>query len=493
MRVGVIAIQHESNTFLPTPTTLDLFRALHVLAGSAIRPVYDRSHHEVGGFFEGLDEAGIEAVPIFAASVLPSGTITAATCDTLLESMFALLAASGPLDGLLVAPHGAAVSDIERDFDGLWLSLLRAKVGDRMPIIGTLDPHANVSPRMVEACNALIAYRTNPHLDQRARGVEAARLMARTLRGEVRPTMGACFIPLAINIERQLTSASPCKELIALADAQRQQPGVLTNSVVLGFPYSDVQEMGTCLLAVTDNDRERAQQLADELGAYLWQHRQQFRGELNSIEQAIVRAGSSPQPVGLLDMGDNVGGGSPGDSTFLLHALVDARIASSLTCLYDPAAVEQALRAGIGQRVTLSIGGKTDDRHGAPWVGEATVLSENDGKFTETQVRHGGRTEYDQGRSVVVQLSGGQTVLLSSRRMVPFSIGQVTSCGLDPSSFQMIVIKGVHAPVAAYAPYCPTLIRVDTPGATRADMTQLDFTRRRQPLFPFEDGFDWQP
>ena len=121
------------------------------------------------------------------------------------------------------------------------------------------------------------------------------------------------------------------------------------------------------------------------------------------------------------------------------------------------------------------------------------MLSEHDGKFTETQVRHGGRTEYDQGRSVVVQLSGGQTVLLSSRRMVPFSIGQVTSCGLDPSSFQMIVIKGVHAPVAAYAPYCPTLIRVDTPGATRADMTQLDFTRRRQPLFPFEDGFDWQP
>ncbi|HND54100.1 MAG TPA: M81 family metallopeptidase, partial [Pirellulaceae bacterium] len=456
--------------------------------GEEVRRVFVDSPHEVGGFFAGLAEAGIEAVPILAARAMPYGPITPETYNTLLDMLWRGLAAAGPLDGLLVAPHGATVAVEHRDADGYWLSELRRRVGSQMPIIGTLDPHANLSPRMVAACDALTAYRSNPHLDQRARGIEAARLMARTLRGEIKPTMAAAFPRVAINIERQLTSEPHCVALYQQADTQLARPGVLSNSVILGFPYADVEEMGSALIVVTDNDAALAQSLANELGDWLWAHREQFAGQLISIDQALDRSVKLSGPVCLLDMGDNVGGGSPGDSTFLAHAIHERRLPRSLVCLYDPAAVKAATAAGPDARVRLAVGGKTDDRHGRPLEAEFTVVSLHDGKFFEPQPRHGGFTQCDQGPTAVVRTDEGLTVVLTSLRMPPFSLGQLTSCGLEPRDYHLLVAKGVNAPVAAYAPICSDLIRVNTPGVTTADMESLEYRHRRKPMFPFERG-----
>ncbi len=486
MRVGIIGLMHESNTFLPTPTTLESFRSFHLLSGDAVRQAYESAYHEIGGFYAALAEAHLDAVSLFGGWAMPGGTITHETCEQLVDRVLSAIKAAGHLDGLLVAPHGAAVGEQWRDFDGHWLSAVRQHVGPDVPIIGTLDLHANVSQRMVDACNALIAYRSNPHLDQRQRGLDAGRLMARTLRGEVRPVMSAGFPRVAMNIERQLTSASPCRELYALADQQWQRPGVLSNSVVLGFPYSDVNEMGTSVLAVTDGNKTLADECARELSDYVWEHRGEFVGQLVSVDDAVRQAAQLAGPVGLLDMGDNVGGGSPGDGTLLLAQAIEAGIASTFACLYDQRAVQECVKAGVGATLQLGLGGKTDALHGPTLHDTVRVLSLHDGRFSELQPRHGGQTHYNQGPSVVVQLSGGQIVLLNSLRTAPFSLAQITSCGIQGESFQVVIIKGVHAPVAAYAPICKHLLRVDTPGVTRADMTKLEFHHRRRPLFPFE-------
>src|SRR5271166_3764987 len=187
MRVGILALLQESNTFLRESTTLDRFRDDLLLVGEDVRRQLESTHHEVGGFFAGLAEAGIEAVPLVAARAYPLGVVTAAAFDTLLALMKQQLEQAGPLAGILVAPHGATVSERYPDADGHWLRCVRQWVGARCPIIGTLDPHANLSPQMVASSDALIAYRTNPHLDQRQCGLDAARLMAATLRGAVRP------------------------------------------------------------------------------------------------------------------------------------------------------------------------------------------------------------------------------------------------------------------------------------------------------------------
>jgi microcystin degradation protein MlrC len=486
MRVGIICLSHESNTFVPFPTGIDAFRRHLLLTGPDARKQFTWKHHEVMGFFDGLEKDGVDAVPVLITSAIPSGTIAHAALEELLALLQQQLSVCGPLDGVLVAPHGAAVSENVRDVDGHWLSKVRQHVGAEVPIIGTLDAHANLSPLMIQSTDALVAYRTNPHLDQYARGREAARLMVAALRKEVRPVQAAAFPPVMINIERQLTSEPQCREMYDLADAVLTQPHVLSNSMLLGFPYADVAEMGSSFVVVTDSDRELAQQYADELAAALWIRRENFRGQLISPDDAIRVAVEAPSRVCLLDMGDNVGGGSPGDGTILAHALLAESIGPSFVCLFDPDSVRKAQSAGAGHRVTLEMGGKTNDCHGPPLQAAVKVLRIHDGRFTESAVRHGGMLTFDMGATAIVQSDRGLTIMLTTQRVFPTSLGQLTSCGLDPAAFRILIAKGVHAPVAAYRPVCKTMIRVNTPGDTTADMTTLTYQHRRRPLFPFE-------
>lgn len=490
MRIGVVALLHESNTFVTPATTLENFRGNLLATGEAVRTALTGTHHEVGGFFEGLEREGLEAVPIFAARAIPSGTITAAAFEELLSGLEVALRAAGPLDGLLVAPHGATVSEEYPDADGEWLRRVRETVGSAMPIIGTLDAHANLSPQMVAATDALTAYRTNPHLDQRDRGIEAATLMARTVRGEIRPVQAASFPPAIINIERQLTAEAHIAPLYRHAEEIRSRPGVLSSSILLGFPYADVTEMGAACLVVTDGDPKLAQTLADELGTDLWGRRADFVGQFISPEEAVARTRGLHAPACLLDMGDNVGGGAPADGTILTRQLLGSGL-KSLACIYDPAVVEQAREAGIGATRSFEIGGKTDRLHGAPLAAEFTVRTLHAGTYTEPLARHGGIREYDQGATAVLEHAGGLTLIVNSRRTPPFSLEQIRSCGLDPAAFRALAAKGVNAPVAAYAEVCPHMIRVNTPGCTTADVSQLTYQNRRVPLYPFEDA-DWE-
>jgi len=490
-KVGILALIQESNTFLKGSTTLDHFRHELLASGGEVRQRFATAHHEIRGFFDGLDRAGIEAVPLFAARALPFGAIEADVFDTLMRMMFEELSHAGRLDGLLVAPHGATVAENFPDTDGEWLTRVRRFVGPKIPIIGTLDPHANLSAAMVAATDALTAYRTNPHVDQEQRGLEAADLMVRTLHGRIQPTQAACFPPQAINIERQCTSEAPCSELVSCFERVRERPGVLSASLMLGFPYSDVGEMGSASLVVTDNQPELAQRLADELGQEMWQRRQGLAGTFLSVEDAVTQAAKMPGPVCLLDMGDNVGGGSPGDGTWIAHEIHRQRVGPAFVCIDDATAVRSAEAAGVGQWATLTIGGRSDDLHGAPLTARFLIQQVADGHYTESQVRHGGLTDFDQGRTAVLMTEDRLTVMVTSRRTPPFSLKQLTHFGLDPASFQILVAKGVNAPLAAYREVCPGILRVNTRGVTTADMTQLTYRHRRRPMFPFEPATHW--
>jgi microcystin degradation protein MlrC len=493
VRVGVVALLHESNTFASVTTPLRKFEEDLLITGEPVRERLAGTHHEVGGFFEQLAEDRIEAVPVFAARATPSGTIERKAAGSLVKMLLDAVRRAGPLDGWLVAPHGAAVAEGEPDFDGHWLTTLRQEVGTGVPVIGTLDLHANVSPRMVAATDALVAYRTNPHLDQRERGREAATLLVRTLRGEIRPRMAAAFPPMAVNIEAQATAEWPCRELYDAADSARGGRDVLSISLVLGFPYSDVAEMGPSVLVVANNDSEPARHTAESLAGMWWDRRAAFQGRRLGVEEAVREAAGSTGTVGLLDMGDNVGGGSPADGTLLAHEILRQGVTPACVCLNDPEVVRQATGAGTGAKLTLTIGGKADNRHGTPLTATFTVRGLYDGKFEETEVRHGGVRSFDQGPTALVESDTGLTVVVTSRRTAPFSLRQLTAFGVEPGKFRVLVIKGVHAPVAAYAPVCSRLIRVNTPGITTADLGSLTFHHRRKPLYPFEPDIVWTP
>jgi microcystin degradation protein MlrC len=493
MRVGIVALMHESNTFIPETTTWHDFEADLLLEGAAMQERMAAAHHEVGGFFEQLAADRIKAVPVFAARALPFGPIAASTAARLVKRLLSALGRAGPLDGLLAAPHGAAVAESEPDFDGHWLTAVRQQLGPAVPLIGTLDLHANVSPRMVAACDALIAYRQNPHLDQRERGREAAVLMARTLRREVQPVMAAAYPPLAVNIAQQATAESPCRELYALADKARNQPGVLAVSLVLGFPYADVAEMGASVLVVADRDQTVAARCATELAQVWWTRRAEFDTTLPSAAEAVERAAQLDGPVCLLDTGDNIGGGSPGDGTVLAHELHRRKLGPAFVCLVDPEAVQASAAAGRGTRVGIRVGGKHDHFHGPPLEADFTVRGFFEGRFSESEPRHGGMMEFDRGPTALVETDDGLMIMLTTRRTFPVSLNQLTSCGLEPRSFHILVAKGVHAPVAAYAPVCRHLLRVSTSGVTAADLNTFTYHQRRRPMFPFEPETRWLP
>ncbi|NND09496.1 MAG: M81 family metallopeptidase [Saprospiraceae bacterium] len=482
--IGLLGISHESNTFINQVTNLDNFTGGHLFYGQGIIEEYRDAYHEIGGILEGLDQPQIIIVPIMYAEATPGGMVTGEAASYLVEKLLEELDKVSPLDGLMVVPHGAAVSEFQRDFDGYWLSLVRERLGS-IPIMGTLDLHANVSPAMTRAVDAFIPYGTNPHIDQREVGKRAAELMVSTLAGEINPVQRLLPSQVTIGIDQQHTSSEPCASLYAFAAELTKRPGVLSVGILLGFPYADVPEMGTASLIVTDNRLDLAEEVGKELEAYIVQNRQSFVGTKISVSEAIAQVHDLEKPVLLLDMGDNVGGGSPGDGTFLLQALQKEKM-KSFVCICDPSAVEQLKNHVPGDTLEMEIGGHVNDLHGATQKLEIRLIKMIDGRFHEKERRHGGQVHFDMGLSAIVETTERVTIMLTTKRMAPFSLQQLLQFDIDPPTFDAIVAKGVQAPIAAYASVCPSIIRVNTKGVTTADMQQLHYEKRRKPLFPFE-------
>lgn len=487
-RVALMGIYHESNTFIKRKTTLDDFQKSHLLRGEEIVAEYRPAYHEIGGMLEAMDRETIEVVPLLFAEATPGGTVAATAYESLLDELVTRLQAVLPVDGCLVVPHGAGVSEKEPDMDGHWLSVIRQLVGTGVPIIGTLDPHANVSDAMVAATDALIAYRTNPHIDQRETGRAAGELMVRCLQRTIKPLQYLLKPPVTISIEQQHTSVYPCTLLYNEVNALRQRNNVLSISVVLGFPYADVAEMGTSFVVVTDGDADGAVLVAERLGQLLVTHRHAFVGKLEPIADQLAKIHQAAKPVLWLDMGDNVGGGASGDSIVLLKALEQDGRLSGFACIYDPHAVSLLWNRSLGEQVSLSLGNDyAQGISGYPFPLRTTLLAKVSGEFREDKPRHGGQVQYDMGNTVIVQTSSGNTVMIHSVRVPPFSLSQLTTFGLEPARFDVLTAKGVNAPIAAYGPVCSTIMQANTPGVTQADMTSFVFGYRRKPLFPFEE------
>jgi microcystin degradation protein MlrC len=488
MRVATLGFHHESNTFAPVPASLDQFLASGPDEGDGLIARYAESQATLAGFIEAAAaDADVELVPLVHFDLNPMGTITAEALDTIMARLLTALDDGGPWDAILLGLHGAAASEVHRDADGEVLERVRRLVGPDVPIGVTYDMHANVSARMVEHATVVNIYMTNPHLDPRLRARQCADLIFRVVRGEIHPVMALEKPPLAVNILRQGTSDSPMKELVALAAEASTRPGVLSVSIAEGFPYADVEEMGMAFMAVTDGDAELAGEIARELARAAWDARTELEGDGVEIDEALRRADrSEAHPVVLLDVGDNVGGGSPGDSTHVLAAAQRLGIGGLFHSLCDPASVFACADAGVGATVELEVGGKTDDLHGDPVAIRGIVQMLDDGKFEDSGPTHGGFRFYNAGPRALVHTDDDHMVLLTSRPRGNTSRQELVSAGLDPLTQPIIVAKGVHSPRGTYEPIAAEMIRLNTPGCTSADTSALEYTYRSRPMFPYE-------
>jgi microcystin degradation protein MlrC len=487
MRLAVLGFMHETNTFSPVPADYAAFEASGILRGEEIVREHRTAHSSLTGFLEAGEKLDFEAVPLIFAETGPIGMITKDAFDRIVGEMLHLLEGQGPWDGVLLANHGAAVSEEFHDVDGEIAARVRRLVGPNVPIGMALDLHGNLTQRTVDNTTAIVFYRTNPHLDARERAIECAEIIYRAIKGEIRPVQALETPPLAVNIVRQYTGEEPMRGLMRDCEAVIARPGMLSASVVQGYPYADVPEMGMSFLAVHDGDPAAARDAARWLARRAWRQREELQGRIPLPTEAVKRAQAAPKgPVVLMDVGDNIGGGSSADSTILLAVAKRLGVRSYLQTLYDPDAVARCVAAGVGSDLTLRVGAKTDKLHGEPVEVTGHVRLISDGKFEDPRPTHGGWRYFNGGTTVVLETTDGHTLVLTSRRIGNTSIEQMYSLGIRPEEKKVVVAKGVVSPRPAYQPIAAEIILVNTPGATTADLSFFNYQRRRRPLYPFE-------
>ena len=500
MRLAAMGILHETNTFSTSPTDDDAFAHSTIsgargdLLGEQMWEVYGHTGITVAGFRDADSLPGVDVVPIGFASTHPGGTWPAATFERVAGGQLERLEAEGPFDGVLMAQHGAMVAEGYPDADAEFIRRVRAIVGPRVPIGNVMDTHGNVSPAQVHAADITLLWRTNPHMDCRDRGYQLAQLIAATIRGEIEPVQAIVNPPMAANILAQNTADDPMRSLLRQAlERTEATPGLLDQSIGEGFPYADVPNMGMALVAIADRDVSIAQRAAEQMARLTWEQRQAFDPRGVSVADAVrLERGGAAGPIVLLDVGDNMGAGTPGDSTFILEGLLAAGRRSYLLTVHDPAAVAECVAAGVGEHVRLVVGGKYDDRHGTPQAiaGRVRVLS--DGKFkARDEAVHAGHKAFDGGTTAVVETDDGGTILLTTLPIMTMSLDQHYSVGVDPARYDIVVTKGVMSPQPAYGPIASRIVYVDTPGISTADMRFLGHEHRPRPMFPFEPDTRW--
>jgi len=483
-RIALLGIYHKSNTFVQQPTTIEDFKRYRWLTGNNIRTAYLDSSHEIGGMLEILDTAEVVLLPVMFAAAMAGGVIDCDTYDALVSEMFDKLTEVLPVDGCLVVCHGAAVTALHPDMDGHWLTLLREKTGSKIPVIGTLSPDANVSDAMVKATDVLIAYET-PHTDRRETGKEAARLLIQCLNGSIKPVQYLLPLPLAISIELHNTSHEPVKSLCKYAAFINKTPGMLSTSVFTGFQYADVPEMGASFLIVSDGQHVDAGDAMDGMLMLVDLMERRFLTPMLSIKSQLSLLATYLKPVLMMDMGDNVEAGSTGAGTLLLKTLENFGDYTTFVCICDPEAVSEAVTYQKGDTFYLSFG-RSQETAGGPFLTNVWLLDIIDGNLSVNNHPAEEEAFADMGKTVIVLTQQGNMVMLTSFKTLPASINQLTASGVPLEDFDIIVAKGVNTPVAAYETVCKTIIQVDTPGATRANITKLSYKNRRKPMFPFE-------
>ncbi len=485
MRIAVGCIGHETNTFSPVLTTIDNFKKGSYHRGDEIISAFRGTRTITGGFLDVAEQLNLQPVPLLWAFATPSGMVEHAAYQTLKTEFLTLLQNAGELDGVLLDLHGAMVTEELEDAEGDLIQAVRETVGETW-IVTTLDLHANITEKMAHYTDVIIGFDTYPHIDCYERGFEAGQLLFGMNRGNVQPTMAYRQLPLLTAPPAQCTMKSPMTEVINALHALETERGVVTATLSMGFPFADITDAGVSVLVTTNGDMALAETHADRFAAHIWDMRERFTFNLHSVEAAIEIANQTDgTPIVLADGADNPGGGGPCDGTTILRKFIEADVQDAvIAVIADPESVNQAVAAGVGNRVQLNVGGKTDTQHGAPIALTGSVKALSDGRFI-LKGPMGRGTAGNMGRTAVVQI-GGIEIILTERRIQPYDAQVLRSVGIEPKARKLIALKSAVHFRADYTPIAHQILDVDTPGVHSPNLFSYDYQQLRRPIYPLD-------
>jgi microcystin degradation protein MlrC len=486
VRLFLAMMSHETNTFSNIPTDRAQFEARNLHYGGEILEAYRGTGTCLGGMIDAAVRRGATLVPSVAAAASPAGLVTKEIYAHVKERMLRDLKAAGRVDGVLLDLHGAMVPEGLDDGEGDLIDAVHAVVGPAVPIAVTLDFHANLSEAMVRGADLLNGYKTYPHVDMGERGVEATERLVDIITKRLTPTVALRKPPILPPLGNQGTARGPMRRLYDLAATMEKDPKVISISIFAGFPLADIPDAGFGIYVVTDNDQALADRLADEIAETAWKHRHEFIHTALPVREAVARAlAAEGKPIVLADMADNTGGGAAGDGTEILRELLRVGARSAVVaCLWDPKAVAQCVQAGVGASVTLDVGGRVDDRHGAPLRVTGVVRTLSDGRF----VHKGPMARGLPGRlgtTAVLDVNDVKVILISYRWQA-LDPEMIRFVGIDPLEHKVLVVKSTIHYRAAFEPIAAEIVEVDAPGLSSSNLARFDFKRIRRPIFPLD-------
>ena len=482
-RIAVGAFLHETNTFAPTKATYQDF--VHgggwpsMAHGADVLKVMRNINVGLAGFVEAAEANGWELVPTISAAASPSAHVTRDAFERVMKEMVDGIAAAGPIDAVYLDLHGAMVTEHYDDGEGEILARVRKVIGKDLPLIASLDLHANVSPEMVEHADALIAYRTYPHIDMADTGRACARHLALMLKTGQRFAKAFRQLPFLIPISWQCTNDQPSKGIYEKL-AALESDAVPTLSFAPGFPAADFRDCGPSVFAYgrTQADADAA---ADKLVALVESHEDDFDGRIYSpddgVRLAMELAKSATRPIVIADTQDNPGAGGDSDTTGMLRALVRNKASGATGVIYDPQSATAAHAAGVGATVTLDLGGKSGISGDAPYKETFVVEKLSDGKFVATGPYYGGR-DMDMGLSACLRI-GDVRVVVGSYKAQLADQSMYRYVGIEPTEQKILVNKSSVHFRADFEPIAEKLLICAAPGAMPADTAALPWTRLR--------------
>lgn len=483
-RIAVGGFLHETNTFAPTKAVYADF--VHgggwpaMTQGADVLKTMRNINVALAGFVGQAEAQGWELVPTIFSAASPSAHVTEDAYERIATVMVDGIKAAGPLDAVYLDLHGAMVAEHLDDGEGEILARVREVIGNDLPLVVSLDLHANVTPEMVEQADALIAYRTYPHVDMADTGRAAARHLALLLQTKQRFAKAFRQLPFLIPISWQCTNDQPAKGIYQKL-AALESAAVPTLSFCPGFPAADFFHCGPSVFAYgrTQADADKA---ADKLAALIESHENDFDGRIytpdEGVRHAMELAKTSHKPIIIADTQDNPGAGGDSDTTGMLRALVrNQATRAAIGAIYDPASAKAAHAAGVGATVALALGGKSGIAGDGPFHATFTVETLSDGKFVAPGPYYGGR-DMDMGPSACLRV-GDVRVVVSSHKAQLADQSMFRYVGIEPKEQAILVNKSSVHFRADFEPIAEKLLICAAPGAMPADTSALHWTRLR--------------
>ncbi|MBT6095579.1 MAG: M81 family metallopeptidase [Rhodospirillaceae bacterium] len=499
-RVALMGMHLEANSFAPTTTEQD-FRTLCYMAGDEMLADIAKENPsipaEITAFHAEMNTRGMdwEPVPILITGAEPGGPVDEAFFQRTKAEMQHRLRDAGAIDGVFCSLHGAMTSTGGDDPDGELLEMVRDLVGPDVPILSTLDLHANISERMVEKADVLVSYITNPHVDQAERAQESADLMCEIWDG-MKPEVAFIRLPLVSPSVVLLSAEGPYADLINYG--QQMQTDTIANvSVVAGFVYSNTPMNGIAVIVTARGDKQAARALAADIAERGWADRTRFRKDLTSLDDAVsmMKANgedeSRPGQI-FADVADNPGGGGRGNTTYVLKALVEAGVQHCLFAVFhDPALVRAAQAAGEGGRFDAVFNAETESEFSQRFEAPAQVLGLHDGKMVGTLGIWAGRS-IDVGPMALLQVGGVKLVVITNRKQCADPVF-FQAFGLDVAKARSVVVKSRGHFRAGFAPYFDNAhtFEIDVPGLTSPVLKNFNFDRLPRPVYSLDEDATW--